>query len=335
MAAECFPDRQHDGAAARVTRRVADAVGEAVRRGGRVERAVALRVRADVGRTEHPARDVLRHAELVIGVVEIAVPLRLEQADVTEQAPAAAHVVGRGKIEVVGAARIRDREVVAQRMEPLGREPFPAAADIELGVVHRARIGLRRVGIGRAKDRSVRARVVVVDSADVEAEVAERLLPAAVEVHLEVAAGETGALAHVRVPVAEINAACMAVIETALQRGLAGSLINAAEPVFRDQGHVSGNRRRRRCRSRLRAREARHERGRGDCQWNDQLAHLMLSLRMISKRHPTVSISCAIAFMLSLPMHYRIAEKSRPHLGARRKRARPRTVQRTGANVGA
>src|SRR5438874_381249 len=65
-----------------------------------------------------------------------------------------------------------DREVIVGRVEVLRREELPAAADVELLVI----------------DLGVGAGIRVVDVTDVEAKIAEGVLVAAVEVHLDVAA---------------------------------------------------------------------------------------------------------------------------------------------------
>src|SRR5689334_20613066 len=135
------------------------------------------------------------------------------------------------------------------------------------------RAGVRRGRVVRIKkERRITTRVVVVDGANVETEITEGFLPSAVEIHFDVAADITGALAYVGVPVAQIKAARMAVIEAALDRGLAERLVDAAEPVFRSEGDVSGHRRRGRC-GLLRLCAER----RGGCRckrdWNDELTH--------------------------------------------------------------
>src|SRR5258708_15769099 len=89
-------------------------------------------------------------------------------------------------------------------------------------------------------------RVVVVDAANAEAEVSKGFFVAAVEVHLQVSARIASGGGHVRVPVAEVKAALMRIVEAALNGGAAKRLRDAAEPVVGDEGHVAGDRRRRR-----------------------------------------------------------------------------------------
>src|SRR5204863_2291931 len=165
-----------------------------------------------------------------------------QPADVAVDTPSRTEVIGGGKVEVVGALRVGNLEIIAEGVKPLQRQPFPGAADVALEVIHRAR--RRRSAMGVRKECGVATRVVVVDSANIQAEVAKGLLVAAVEIHFEIAADIPCALIYVRVPVAEINAARMAVVEPALDRRLAEGLVDATEPVFRDEGHVSRNRRR-------------------------------------------------------------------------------------------
>src|SRR4051812_15721375 len=127
-------------------------------------------------------------------------------------------------------------------MRPLDGNPLPTRSDVSLYVVDGARIYLRRVRISWTDQRSIAARVVVINGADIDAEVAEGVLIAAVEVHLDIAAWKASALVDVRVPVAEIDTALVAVIDAALDCRLAKSLIDAAEPVLRHEGHVPRNR---------------------------------------------------------------------------------------------
>src|SRR3954467_2040826 len=131
-------------------------------------------------------------------------------------------------------------------MRPLEREPLPAQAYIALDVVHGAGVSLRAVGVCRAEELRIAAGVVVIDGTKVETEITERFLPATIEIHLDVAARVAGPLADVGIPVAEINAALVAIVEAALDRRLAIGLIDPAEPVLRNQGHVAGDGRRRR-----------------------------------------------------------------------------------------
>src|SRR3954462_12858274 len=96
LASERFAHRQHDRAAARIARRLVDAVREAVGGGRRVGRTVALRIAANICGAEPPAGDVLRHAKFVVGIVKFAVPLGLELAEVADYAPAATEVIRGG-----------------------------------------------------------------------------------------------------------------------------------------------------------------------------------------------------------------------------------------------
>src|SRR5262249_29237169 len=176
--------------------------------------------------------------------------------------------------------------------------PCPAAANIALEVVHGVGVGRRAMWI--PKKRSVTTRVVVVNAANIEPEIAEGFLPATVEVHFDVAARVTRTLTYVRVPVAEVDAARVAVIEAALDRRLAEGLVDATEPVLRYQSHVSSHWRRRRCGGLLVAGNARRGCRSGERQWKDELAHLMLSLKVDRKCRSTVSISYAIAFLAAL-----------------------------------
>src|SRR5262249_50297337 len=116
------------------------------------------------------------------------------------------------------------------------RQEFPRTADVDFLVVDFAapRLAVVHEGTG------VATRVVVVDRADVDAEVAKGLLEAAGEVHLEVAAREARPGADVRVPVADVEAAGVRVIEAALERRLAEGLVDSAEPVLAEQAHVAG-----------------------------------------------------------------------------------------------
>src|SRR5258708_29037557 len=88
-------------------------------------------------------------------------------------------------------------------------------------------------------------RVVVVDGANVEAEVSKGLLVAAVEVHLQVSARIASGGGHVRVPVAEVKAALMRIVEAALNGGAAKRFRDAAEPVVGGEGAGAGDRPRR------------------------------------------------------------------------------------------
>src|SRR5438105_8228145 len=144
------------------------------------------------------------------------------------EAPTPAEVVIRRKVKVAGVLRTGRREVIVDGVEVLRGQKLPRTADVDLFVVD------FRVGSG----------VGVVDEAHIDAEVTERALVSAVEVHLDIAVRIPGTRTHIRVPVAEVDAARVAVIEPALDRRLAEGLVDAAEPVLRGEGDVSGHRRR-------------------------------------------------------------------------------------------
>jgi hypothetical protein len=184
-------------------------------------------------------------------------------------------------------------------MEPLQRQPLPCAADVALEVMHGAGIAGSGVRVCSTKESRLTAWVVVVNSADIETEVAKGLLVATVEIHLEVAARKARALANVRVPVTQVDAARVAVIEPALDRRLAKGLVDATEPVFRDEGQVTGDWRGRRGGGLLSAGDARGGCRGGERQWNDVLTHLMLSLKVNRKCRLSVSISYATHFLLT------------------------------------
>src|SRR5207253_3988557 len=152
--------------------------GEAVGVRYRGSCAVALRVRADVRGAKYPSSDVFSRAQLVVGVVGFRKAFDPQLADVAVYAPSATEVVSRGEIEVVGPRRVRHHEVIAKRVRPLGRKKLPARADITLGVMDRPRVDLRAVRV--SEERGLAAGVVVVDGADVDSEIAEGLLPAAI-----------------------------------------------------------------------------------------------------------------------------------------------------------
>src|SRR4051812_45086757 len=115
--------------------RVAKAVHAWIRRV-----AASLGVAADQRGAEQPAAQVLRDAELVVGVVAPAdvragaPAFQLEPAQVPDQTPAATHVVIGREIPVVSVLRARQREVVGDGVVDLEREPFPGAADVHLVV---------------------------------------------------------------------------------------------------------------------------------------------------------------------------------------------------------
>src|SRR6185295_17017763 len=104
--------------------------------------------------------------------------------------------------EIVGLDVV-EAEVVVKGIEELGRDPLPATTDVDLPIVefrtpacpwYRRAVHL---GVG----------VVVVDRADIKTEVTEGFLPPAVEIHLNGRTSKESEAAHVRVPVAEVEAA--------------------------------------------------------------------------------------------------------------------------------
>src|SRR4051812_16853386 len=144
--------------------------------------------------------------------------------DVADQAPAAAEIVVSAEVDVARVLGTGDGEVVVDGEEVFQREELPGAADVQLLVVDFA-AGDRTGTIveGGANPRGawrVCSGVVVVNEADVEADVAEGFLPPAVEVHFDIAAREARALADVRVPVTEVDAARMGIVKAALDRRL-------------------------------------------------------------------------------------------------------------------
>src|SRR5258706_13240372 len=151
---DSFADRKHDDAAAGVLELRARArgqlVGEAVEaRVGHV--AAALGAGVEIGGAEHPAGNVLGDADLPVGVVAVggigprAPALELELAQVADDSPASAQVVGRAQVPVVRAFGPREREVIVDRMEVFERDPLPGAANVELLVVDLAGMNLGRV----------------------------------------------------------------------------------------------------------------------------------------------------------------------------------------------
>ena len=91
--------------------------------------------------------------------------------------------------------------------------------------------------------REVTVQVRKVKDTDIEAEVAERRLVAAVEVHLEAAVGEPGARLDVGVPVTDVETARMSVIDPTLYGRLTKSLVDTTETVAGEQADVGGQRR--------------------------------------------------------------------------------------------
>src|SRR5512137_624014 len=198
----------------------------------------------DQRRTRDPARtgDVVRHAELVVvdrvgPQAELLAVLDLLPADVAHDAEAAAEIERAGQVDVLRAlgidARRAQAEEVRERVVVLRRQGTPRATDVHLPVlgiepaVHAARLA--------------GPRVEVVDGPDVEREVAEGRLVAAVEIHLEAgAAVQVGV--DVRVPVAEIEAGLVGEVDATLQRRVVVGLRVAAEPVVAEQADVARDR---------------------------------------------------------------------------------------------
>src|SRR6478672_3466867 len=123
---ECLADGQYDRALARVLRLGAAGVEEAVEL---ARAAVALGVGTDVGQAKHPPTEVLRDAELIVGVTAVVDVLQLEVPDVADQAPAAAEV------DVARVLGTRDGEVVVDGEEVFQREKLPGPSDVQLFVV--------------------------------------------------------------------------------------------------------------------------------------------------------------------------------------------------------
>src|SRR3977135_414968 len=157
-------------------------------------------------------------------------------AYVSIHAPAVAHVVGRGSLQVVRSLGVRNHKVIGEGMRPFKRDPFPAAGEVELGVVYIAAVGLSGgVGVGQCS-RSERAggfgaRVEVFKQPYVQAVIAERAFIATIEIHFQVAAWVPSDLRYIGVPVAEVETARVGVVEAALESRLADRLGNAAKPV--------------------------------------------------------------------------------------------------------
>lgn len=240
-------DREHGGGAPGVLRlasggeraAAADriAVGEAVQF---ALAAVALRVGVDVRQADQPAAHVLGDAELPVGVAAVGDVAVIEVTDVTVDAPALAQIVVRRQVEVGGAARAlidavaaAGAEIVADGVVVFQGEELPAAGNVEFLVIDGAGVLVAADHLG------FRTRVVVVQRADVDAEITERGLVAAVEIHFQIAFRITRTGTHVGVPVPGVEAARMRVVDAALQRGLAERLVDAAEPVAGEQTEVS------------------------------------------------------------------------------------------------
>src|SRR5262249_42868428 len=126
---ESLADRQHDRALAGVLGLSAAGVQEAVELTGA---AITLRVGVDVSRAQDPAAEVLRHAELPVGVAAVVDVLQIEVSDVADQAPTAAEVVRSAEIDVIGVLGARHGEVIVDRVEELERQELPRAADVDL-----------------------------------------------------------------------------------------------------------------------------------------------------------------------------------------------------------
>src|SRR3954467_2721585 len=187
---ERLADREHGRALAGVLALRAAGVQEAVEL---ARAAIAFGVGTDVGQTEHPPAEIFRDADFVVGVTAVVDVLQSEMPDVANQAPAAAEIVVSAEVDVARVLGTGDGEVVVDRKEVFKREELPGAADVHLLVVDFAAGDFQSPVVKRrahAGTRGVGSGVVVIDEADVEAEIAERFFPAAVEIHLEVAARE-------------------------------------------------------------------------------------------------------------------------------------------------
>ena len=176
-----------------------------------------------------------------------------------------------GNVDVLRALGVVSRglhaEEVGERVVVLHRRRAPRAADVRLEVL---RLEVRVVFAG--------ARVVVVDGADIEAESAiERCLPAAVEVHLDRRA-VVQRRRNVRVPVAEIEARRMRIVDSTLDRRLIVGLRKAAEPVVAGDREVAAERVVRRCcrRCRLGRGQQRSRTGSGDGRCDECFLHEVL-----------------------------------------------------------
>src|SRR5690606_19491192 len=104
-------------------------------------------------------------------------------------------------------------------------------------------VRFERVGVGHAGQLATG--VVVMEKADVVAEVAYAALVAAVEVPLQAAAGVGAGIcepAHVRGPRAGVEPARVRVIEAALERRLAVGLADAAEDILADEADIATER---------------------------------------------------------------------------------------------
>src|SRR5207237_1938490 len=140
-------------------------------------------VSADQRWAENPPAQSLRYAEFVIAVARVAEVVHRGMTNVPVDSPASAHVVGGAKIQVVRPLGVRRLKVVAKCVRPLQSDPLPAAGKVTLGVVHRAAVCL---AVTCTQQPSVAPRVVVVQKPCVYAEVPERFLVAAVEIHFQV-----------------------------------------------------------------------------------------------------------------------------------------------------
>src|SRR5262245_42681279 len=116
MGSERLAHGEDDGAAPGILRLGADAIAEAIEL---AHAAVALGVGVDVGGTQHPAADVLGHAELPVVVVPIVHALELEHAVVSVEAPTAAEVPSKAEVDIARVLRIRHAKVVTHRIEVL------------------------------------------------------------------------------------------------------------------------------------------------------------------------------------------------------------------------
>src|SRR5437588_356343 len=141
----------------------------------------------------------------------------------TDDPPATPEVVIRREVDVIGVFGIRRREVIAERVEEFRRQPLPGAADVGLLVVDFSAVDRFSTVIGRRPNQPrprVGPRVVVVNGADVESDIAECFFVSTIKIHFDVATGITGSLAYIRVPITEVDAARLAVVEAPLNARL-------------------------------------------------------------------------------------------------------------------
>ncbi|MCY1530106.1 hypothetical protein D9M68_652820 [compost metagenome] len=160
----------------------------------------------------------------------IGLVLELLVAQVADETPAVAQVeVGRA-VQVPGALAVGRAEEIAGCVGVLEAVAAVRGAQVEIGVVVVAAL------------RGVRTRVVVVQHARVQREAAADVtLPAAVEIHFQVAVGEHEA-GNVRVPVAQVEAGTVGQVEAQLHGGPEVGLRIAAEAIVAGDGGVAAER---------------------------------------------------------------------------------------------